>query len=70
MEETIFIIIIIIFFIALLKSSDVTKDNYSFRDEFKDENKEEQFYHPTTGYKGTKEEMNTYIINREKNKNT
>jgi hypothetical protein len=27
---------------------------------------EETFYHPTTGYKGTKSDMDTYIINREK----
>jgi hypothetical protein len=24
------------------------------------------FYHPVTGYKGTKSEMDVYIINREK----
>ena len=30
-------------------------------------NKEEPtLYHPVTGYKGTKSEMDTYIINREK----
>ena len=29
--------------------------------------KEPTFYHPVTGYKGTKSEMDTYIINREKN---
>lgn len=26
----------------------------------------EYFYHPTTGYKGTKSEMDTYISNRER----
>ena len=28
--------------------------------------KEPEFYHPVTGYKGTKSEMDAYIINREK----
>lgn len=30
------------------------------------EEKEEMFYHPVTGYKGTKAEMDTYIMNRER----
>ena len=71
MEETILIIIGIIFFIALviLKDDnnmqiDETEDDYSF----KNEAKEEQFYHPVTGYKGTRSEMNTYIQNRERDK--
>lgn len=32
--------------------------------------KEEEFYHPVTGYKGTKSEMDAYIINREKKLNS
>jgi len=31
-----------------------------------DKPKQEKFYHPTTGYCGTKSEMDTYIINRER----
>lgn len=31
-----------------------------------DDKKEEHFYHPTTGYKGTRSEMDTYIVNRER----
>lgn len=36
-----------------------------YKDRF--HNKEEPtYYHPITGYKGTKSEMDAYIINREK----
>ena len=71
MEETILIIIGVIFLVVLVMSKD---DNTMQIDEseddcsFKYENKEEQFYHPVTGYKGTRSEMDTYIVNRERNK--
>ena len=71
MEETILIIIGVIFFIALVRLKDdntmqidETEDDYSFKNEIK----EEQFYHPVTGYKGTRSEMDTYIQNRERDK--
>jgi hypothetical protein len=62
-------ILIILFFIFLIASgkSDENIDNDNL-DRYKDyyKEKEEEFYHPVTGYKGTKSEMDAYIINREK----
>ena len=37
----------------------------NYRDRYYN-SKEPEFYHPVTGYKGTKSEMDTYIINRER----
>lgn len=37
----------------------------NYRDRFYNR-KEPEFYHPVTGYKGTKSEMDAYIINRER----
>lgn len=36
---------------------------------YKHKIQEEMFYHPVTGYRGTKSEMDTYIINRERKLN-
>lgn len=75
MEETILIIISIVFLILLVISKDdntmqidETEDDYSFRNEIRNQNNEEQFYHPVTGYKGTRSEMDAYIQNREREK--
>jgi len=67
MEETIFIVISIILCIALFTSKDNEEDVEINNDKFyfDEKPKEEQFYHPVTGYKGTKSEMDAYIINRE-----
>jgi hypothetical protein len=74
--ETIILTISIILFVLILFSND---DDNSLKDleqeldiPYKDryynsKPKEEEFYHPVTGYKGTKSEMDAYIINREKN---
>ena len=66
--ETAIIIFSIILFILLITSKDVEvkteiDDNILFKD---DAEKEPEFYHPVTGYKGTRSEMDAYIINREK----
>ena len=70
MSDLIFIIAIILFVILLFSSND-EKDLSIYDDEplrFKDyrEDEEPKFYHPVTGYKGTKAQMDAYIINREK----
>ena len=75
----IFIVAICLFMIMLYFN---TKDNKNlsleeqmFEDEqildipYKDRyynKKEPEFYHPVTGYKGTRSEMDAYIINRER----
>lgn len=64
-------ILIILFFVFLIVFSkdnkDLENDDLNWREDYKE--KEEQFYHPVTGYKGTKFEMDVYIINREKKLN-
>lgn len=64
-------ILIILFFIFLITFSkddeDIENDDLNWREDYKE--KEEQFYHPVTGYKGTKSEMDVYIINRERKLN-
>ena len=70
MSDLIFIFVIILF-VILLSSSNNEKDLSTYDDEpprFKDYRGDEEpkFYHPVTGYKGTKAEMDAYIINREK----
>ena len=70
MNDLIFIFVVILF-VILLSSSNDEKDLSTYENEpprFKDyrEDKEPKFYHPVTGYKGTKAEMDAYIINREK----
>ena len=75
MEETIFITLSIIL-LLLLFISDKDKPleeleqelDIPYKDRFHNR-KEEEFYHPVTGYKGTRSEMDTYIINREKKLN-
>jgi len=61
-------ILVILFFIFLFAFSkddeDLENDDLNWREDYKE--KEEQFYHPVTGYKGTKSEMDAYIINRER----
>ena len=71
MSDLIFIFVIILF-VILLSSSNNEKDLSTYDDEplrFKDYRRDEEpkFYHSVTGYKGTKAEMDAYIINREKN---
>lgn len=62
-------ILIIIFFVFLIAFSkddeNLENDDLNWRKNYKE--KEKQFYHPVTGYKGTQSEMDAYIINREKN---
>jgi len=70
MDELIFIIISVILLLLLI----ISREDNSTKIESKDINPHtwrelediECFYHPVTGYKGTKSEMDTYIINREK----
>ena len=62
---------VIILFVLVMIISSPDEDHSIYEDEppvFKDyrEDKEPTFYHPVTGYKGTKAEMDAYIINREK----
>jgi hypothetical protein len=71
--ETICYIICIILLLILFTSSDEDKSleeleqelDIPYKDRFHNKN-EPQFYHPVTGYKGTKSEMDAYIVNREK----
>lgn len=69
--ETIFIILTMLLLIGLFTSNEDNKSLEEFEtdvphgDKFHNK-KEEQFYHPVTGYKGTKSEMDAYIINRER----
>ena len=71
-------ILIIIFFIVLFtlnkndeNNESVEDDNSNWRKDIYEKQQEdlEHFYHPVTGYKGTKSEMDTYIINRERKLN-
>lgn len=66
------IIIFVVFMIVMGDTDDSLNDteqdlNTSLKNNFKE--KEPEFYHPITGYKGTKSEMDTYITNREKKLN-
>lgn len=72
METILTILFIILFFYILskgpeweLKPKDDTED-IDNEINYKDKPKEEMFYHPVTGYKGTKSEMDAYICNRER----
>jgi hypothetical protein len=64
-------ILIILFFVFLIAFSkdntDSENNDINWREDYKE--KEESFYHPVTGYKGTKSEMDVYIINRERKLN-
>ena len=65
---TILIIIIFFVFLIIFSKNDEDVENKDL-DLFKNtsyKKKEEEFYHPVTGYKGTKSEMDTYIMNRER----
>jgi len=78
METTFLIIsIVLLFLIFTSKEEEKTLEEQLFEDEqqldishkdrfYNSKPKEEQFTHPVTGYKGTKSEMDAYIINREK----
>jgi hypothetical protein len=61
-------ILVILFFIFLIafnkNDEDLENDDLNWRKDYRE--KEEQFYHPVTGYKGTKSEMDVYIMNRER----
>lgn len=69
MSEPLFILICIIFLFLLfipLKEKEDTDEDYDYSDSFPKEEKE-KLYHPTTGYScDTKEQMDTYIQNRER----
>ena len=80
MENLIFAILIIVFVVLVIifnkddgEPFDEMEDNWKYPDEDNyisgydpyEKDKEEMFYHPTTGYKGTRAEMDAYIINRE-----
>lgn len=61
------LIIIFIVYLIILGSENEDLENRDLNNyHHKLKNKEEEFYHPVTGYKGTKSEMDTYIINRER----
>lgn len=72
-QEIIFGIISLIFIVILFLSKDDDKSfeeleqelDIPYKDKFHNK-KEPEYYHPVTGYKGTKSEMDAYIINREK----
>lgn len=70
MEECIFIGIAVFLMFLLIVSSSKSelKDDYevTYKDIKYNKEKEEMFYHPVTGYKGDKANMDAYIINREK----
>jgi hypothetical protein len=71
MQTIILIIVIILFTLILFSNNDDNKSSEELDIPYKDryynsKPKEEQFYHPVTGYKGTKSEMDAYIINRER----
>ena len=67
--------LVILFFVFLIifnkNDKDIENNDLSWREDmyYKEKEEEESFYHPVTGYKGTKSEMDTYIINREKKLN-
>lgn len=70
----------VIIFVVLIILINSTNTSYSIEDHHRDIMKdydeekwikyqkehEDIFHHPVTGYSGTKSEMDTYIINREK----
>ena len=76
MVSGIFIISVILFIILI----NYNNDSYTIEDHHNDimkdydeekwinyqKEREEIFHHPVTGYSGTKSEMDTYIVNREK----
>lgn len=70
MEEWIFIgiAVCLMFLLIVASSKSELKDDYevSYKDIKYNEEKGEMFYHPVTGYKGDKANMDAYIINREK----
>ena len=67
--------LVILFFVFLIifnkDDKDIENNDLSWREDiyYKEKEEKESFYHPVTGYKGTKSEMDTYIINREKKLN-
>ena len=69
MEIIIYLIITIIAMI-LIGFSSTSKLDYSVYEDVSDtpykDKEEEMFYHPVTGYKGNKANMDAYIQNREK----
>ncbi|HPQ80071.1 MAG TPA: hypothetical protein PLG47_06425 [Candidatus Dojkabacteria bacterium] len=70
MQEWIFIgIAVFIMFLLIISSfkSELKDDcEVPYKDIKYNKEKEEMFYHPVTGYKGTRADMDAYIINREK----
>ena len=65
MEYIAFILIFIL--VVFLRSRGVETGQEPREYDFKENKpKEEEFYHPVTGYKGTRSQMDAYIINRER----
>lgn len=71
-QYVILIIVFVLLLIILTSKEDESleeleqKLDIPYKDRYYNSKKEEQFYHPVTGYKGTKSEMDVYIINRER----
>lgn len=69
MSEPLFILICIVFLFLILipiEEKEEFNDSYNYSDNFPKE-KKEKMYHPTTGYScDTREQMDTYIKNRER----
>lgn len=71
--EITFGILALLLIVGLFTSKDEDKSleeleqelDIPYKDRFHNK-KEPEYCHPVTGYKGTKSEMDTYIINREK----
>ena len=70
MEEWIFIgiAVFLIFLLVIASSKTEVRDDYdsTYMGIGPSKAKEEMFYHPVTGYKGNKANMDAYITNREK----
>ena len=79
MENYIFLGVIVLFIALLILNSNKKYKNpeeelwdleneldIPYKDRFYNKDEEEMFYHPVTGYKGNRANMDAYIINREK----
>lgn len=66
-----FLIIIFFVFLIVFNNNDenIENNDLDWYENIYYKEKEKSFYHPVTGYKGTKSEMDAYIINREKKLN-
>lgn len=62
------LILLLVIYIFTFKDDDKSLEeelDIPYKDRFHNK-KEPEYYHPVTGYKGTKSEMDAYIINRER----